>query len=414
LASRELCLLKSENDRLCLNELKIRAGLTRVEEPVIGEGFGVVFSGQMEFVQATLKCNTGRGRRGNDGDKEDEDDGEDGEGEDGMTGLGCYGGSYMDDVEGDIMLNGDAPPPTSSPVQLVGRFAGPSSSMPLPPTMHLHHFHLQQQQMSSIAATSIHHSRHDMNDPRIANLLLKNGNGFSQSSNGSNFGFHQQQHQQLPYNPQPEQQQYQQQQQQGFSSPYLLDKLWNDHHSQTQCPLAHHQIRQQVASRSLFTPGYGLDTESHHYPQQQQQYHQPNLSVNDMVWKSANRGMAIKTKVANASVKASSNGDSHFCLHSGAERSQRFRCSPGAGVGRCRAGVGSRCQVVSGGVRSRCQHQVSGVNIRCQVSSIRCQHSTRCQVSSTRCQYQVSGVSGVYRYMSATRCLRCPVTYGND
>ena len=246
----------------------------------------------MEFVQATLKCNTGRGRRGKDGDKEDEDDGEDGEGEYGMTELGGYGGSYTDDVEGDIILNGDAPPLTSSPVQLVGRFAGPSSSMPLPPTMHLHHFHLQQQQMSSNATTSVHHSRHDMNDPRIANLLLKNSNGFSQSLNGSNFGFHQQQHQQLPYNPQ--QQQYQQQRQQAFSSPYLPDKLWNDHHSQTQYPLTHHQTMQQAASRSLFTPGHGLDTEFYHYPQQQQQ---PNLSVNDVVGKWAIRGMAIKTKV---------------------------------------------------------------------------------------------------------------------
>jgi hypothetical protein len=125
-----------------------------------------------------------------------------------MIGLGGYGGSYMDDVEDDIILNGGAAPPTSSPVQLIGGFAGPSSSMPPPSTMNLHHVHQQQQQqqMSLNAAVSVHHSHHDMDDPRIANLLLKNGNGFSQSSNGSNFGFHQQQHQQLPYNPQQQQQ----------------------------------------------------------------------------------------------------------------------------------------------------------------------------------------------------------------
>jgi hypothetical protein len=182
--------------------------------------------------------------------------------------------------------------------------------------MHLHH-HVQQhqQQMALNAAASVHHSHHDMDYPRIANLLLKNGNGFSQSSTGSTFGFYQLQHQQLPYNPQQQQQQQQyqqQQQQQAFPLPYLPDKLWNDHHSQTQYPLMHHQIMQQQAqtqaSRSLF------DTESHHHPQQQQQYHQPNLNdntgvslgvdlTNDLVGKSGIRGMAVKTKVANARVK---------------------------------------------------------------------------------------------------------------
>jgi hypothetical protein len=62
LASRELRLLKSENDhlRLEINEWRDRAGLMRIEEPVRGEGFGVVISGQMEVVQATLKGNTGQ------------------------------------------------------------------------------------------------------------------------------------------------------------------------------------------------------------------------------------------------------------------------------------------------------------------------------------------------------------------
>jgi len=81
---------------------------------------------------------------------------------------------------------------------------------------------------------------------------------------------------------------------------------------------------QTQASRSLFTPAYGLDTKYHHHPQQQQQYHQPNLSVNtlavdlnnDVVGKSGIRGMAIKSKVANAEakarVKAGCSEHSHF------------------------------------------------------------------------------------------------------
>jgi hypothetical protein len=64
LASRELHLLKSENChlRLEINEWRDRAGL-RIEEPVRGEGFGVVIGGQMKVVQATLKGNAARGRR---------------------------------------------------------------------------------------------------------------------------------------------------------------------------------------------------------------------------------------------------------------------------------------------------------------------------------------------------------------
>ena len=131
---------------------------------------------------------------------------------------------------------------------------------------------------------------------------------------------HQQQQQQ-------QQQQYQQQQQQQtFSSSYLSDKLWNDHRSQAQYPAHHQMIQQQSPSRSLFP-----SPESLHQQQQPQQYHQPTLSVNtgvgigvdlnnDVVGKSGIRGMAIKTKVANAKasarVKVSSNGHSHSHSHS--------------------------------------------------------------------------------------------------
>jgi hypothetical protein len=92
----------------------------------------------------------------------------------------------MDDVEDDMILDGGAAPATSTPIQLVGGFES-FSSMPPPSTMHLHHVHKQQIVLN--AAASVHHSHHDMDDPRIANLLLKNSNGFSQSSNGYNFWF---------------------------------------------------------------------------------------------------------------------------------------------------------------------------------------------------------------------------------
>ena len=141
----------------------------RMEELVRSEGFGVVVSGQMEVVQATLKPGgSGRGRwgEGEEGD-EDEDDGEEGEGEeDGMIGLGSYGGSYMDDIDEEIILDGGVAPPTLQPV--VEEFMPPPSSM---------HLHLQQQQQQQMALNAaIHHSHQDMDDLRITNLLLKNGN----------------------------------------------------------------------------------------------------------------------------------------------------------------------------------------------------------------------------------------------
>ncbi|ESK92822.1 macrophage erythroblast attacher isoform 1 [Moniliophthora roreri MCA 2997] len=52
LASRELRLLKTECDHIRreLNEWRDRAGIPRVEEPVRGEGFGMVLSGELEII----------------------------------------------------------------------------------------------------------------------------------------------------------------------------------------------------------------------------------------------------------------------------------------------------------------------------------------------------------------------------
>jgi len=181
-----------------------------MEEPVRSEGFGVVLSGQMEVVQATLKPGSGRGRRGRgdgeEGGDEDEDDGDEGEGEeDGMIGLGGYGGSYMDDVEEEIALDGVVAPPALQPVE---------EFIPPPPSMHLrvHQQQQQQQQQQQMALNAAIHHGSPLED---MNLLLKNGNnGFAQTTN---FAFQQPQ-EQLAYNPY---------QQPTFSS-YVPDKLWNE------------------------------------------------------------------------------------------------------------------------------------------------------------------------------------------
>ncbi|KAF9242047.1 hypothetical protein BU15DRAFT_86981 [Melanogaster broomeanus] len=56
LASRELRLIKGESDALRreLNEWRDRAGLPRVDEPVRGEGFAMVLSGEVEVLAASL------------------------------------------------------------------------------------------------------------------------------------------------------------------------------------------------------------------------------------------------------------------------------------------------------------------------------------------------------------------------
>ena len=337
MASRELRLLKSEADHLRfeINEWRDRAGLIRLEEPVRGEGFGIVISGEMEVVQATLKGGLGPGARGRrvrgDGEADDDDGDEDdeGEGEDGMIGLGGYGGSYMDDVEDEMIMDNGGVAPGS--IQLVGGFGGsvPSTTTSMQPShqMHLHHVHQQQQQIAlndiAAAAAAAHHLE-DMDDPRIANMLLKNGDPFSQGSASNGFGgFHQQQSH--PYNHHHHQQQQQQQQQfqQAFPPSYLADKLWNDppHRSQTQTqyapPPPTHQMMQSQGARPLFNDD-------------PQQYHQPILSVNTSIGlgvetpltndKSNFRTTAVKAKVANAKanarVKARTNSMSHHSHHS--------------------------------------------------------------------------------------------------
>ncbi|KAF8065395.1 hypothetical protein FPV67DRAFT_1654091 [Lyophyllum atratum] len=88
LASRELRLLKLEADALRreLNEWRERAGIQRIEEPVRGEGFGMVIGGELEVIVGVAGAEEG----------EDDDD---------MEGSGNVGyGGY---VGGDGVLGDD-------------------------------------------------------------------------------------------------------------------------------------------------------------------------------------------------------------------------------------------------------------------------------------------------------------------
>ncbi|KAH7889171.1 hypothetical protein F5I97DRAFT_1934138 [Phlebopus sp. FC_14] len=76
LASRELRTLKLESDALRreLNEWRDRAGLPRVEEPVRGEGFGMVLSGEVEILAAAVGEEDEEGQGQYDGYEDGEDD----------------------------------------------------------------------------------------------------------------------------------------------------------------------------------------------------------------------------------------------------------------------------------------------------------------------------------------------------
>jgi hypothetical protein len=95
LASRELRLIKLEADALRreLNEWRDRAGLPRVEEPVRGEGFTMVLSGEIEVLAAVI-------------DEEDGGDGYDGY-EDGDE-FTTAGAPMVADDSDDLRLNQNA------------------------------------------------------------------------------------------------------------------------------------------------------------------------------------------------------------------------------------------------------------------------------------------------------------------
>ncbi|KAF8835611.1 hypothetical protein BDN67DRAFT_975078 [Paxillus ammoniavirescens] len=76
LASRELRLLKLETDALLreLNEWRDRAGLPRVDEPVRGEGFAMVLSGEVEVLAANVGEEDEEGQGQYDGFEEGDED----------------------------------------------------------------------------------------------------------------------------------------------------------------------------------------------------------------------------------------------------------------------------------------------------------------------------------------------------
>ncbi len=161
-------MLKHESDALRreLNEWRDRAGLPRLEEPVRSEGFGMVLTGELEVISGICI-------------EEEDEDADEGLGLPVSVSVpshqhphhvpppqqvvGPYGssGSYMDDAEEDVGMFGP-------------NYGQQGAMHPYP----LHHAsQMQHQQHQQQHALMAHH--HDLDDPRVAAMLLKNSNPFA-------------------------------------------------------------------------------------------------------------------------------------------------------------------------------------------------------------------------------------------
>jgi hypothetical protein len=166
-ASRELKVLKHEADALRreVNEWRDRAGLPRVDEPVRGDAFGMIITGELEVIQCVPI-------------EEEDEDGEDGYGLGQPMGavpamphlsqqhVQAYNSAYLDDEEEAAILS----------------------------AMYAQQQQQQQQQTADIHLASQRqvHLQHPMmapqpnelDDPRMTAMLLKNSNPFAATSNG--------------------------------------------------------------------------------------------------------------------------------------------------------------------------------------------------------------------------------------
>ncbi|PPQ76107.1 hypothetical protein CVT26_011676 [Gymnopilus dilepis] len=154
LAQTQLRALKNEADALRreVNEWRDRAGIPRIEEPVRGEAFSMVLSGELELVSVIGE----------------EEDGEDGVGAD-EDGFGATG-QFMDGVDDNDMM------PMSA-----GGYP-PQQHMPHPHHVAMHpqmQHHMQQQHHAQQMYGAHHghpgHHMEDLDDPRIAAMMMKNG-----------------------------------------------------------------------------------------------------------------------------------------------------------------------------------------------------------------------------------------------
>jgi len=167
IASRELKMLSNEADALRreVNEWRDRAGLPRVEEPVRSDAFAMVITGELEIIQGIPI-------------EEEDEDGEDGYGAAMPMGampshhpqqqVQVYNTAFMDDVEEEAAMLG---------AMYAQQQNGSIHPAHLPQQ---HQIHPQHPMMVPAPQPQ------ELEDPRIAALLLKNSSSFTQPTVPSN------------------------------------------------------------------------------------------------------------------------------------------------------------------------------------------------------------------------------------
>jgi hypothetical protein len=157
-ASRELKLLKFEADALRreVNEWRDRNGLPRVDEPIRGDGFGIVLAGELEVIQGIAI-------------EEEDEDSEDSFGAAPMGAMPgaphqpqqqtqAFNSAYMDDVEEEVAMLG-------------AMYAQQQSA----------DVHLAPQRQVQLQHPMMAPQPHELEDPRMATMLLKNSSLFGQN-----------------------------------------------------------------------------------------------------------------------------------------------------------------------------------------------------------------------------------------
>lgn len=161
IASRELKMLKNEADALRreVNEWRDRTHLPRVDEPVRGDGFAMVITGELEVIQGVAI--------------EEEDEEEDGYGGPPMGAIPAmphhqqqqvqaYNPSYLDDVDEEVAMLMYGQQQTD-----------------------VHPDHLASQRQVQFQLPTMAPQSHDLDDRQMAAMLLKNPNPFAQNNSQS-------------------------------------------------------------------------------------------------------------------------------------------------------------------------------------------------------------------------------------
>jgi len=163
IASRELKMLKHEADALRreVNEWRDRAGLPRVDEPVRGDAFGMVITGELEVIQGVPI-------------EEEDEDAEDGFGialpmgsmpHHSQQQVQAYNSTYMDEVDEEVAMLGAMY--AQQQQQQTGAI------------------HLAQQHQVQLQHPVMAPQPHELEDPRLASMLLKNSNHFAHNNSQS-------------------------------------------------------------------------------------------------------------------------------------------------------------------------------------------------------------------------------------